>query len=230
MQEPEVELTKSRRRGAPPAFVCRSPVSGVRPELRPVVRRRTSLAAMALSDADVQKQVSAELGSRRQAGASPAWRVPAAASSARPPRFLGPGLSCRASAVGVARGCAGRGWPWGRGAGSAPRLSRGGLALSVQAQPSGKDPQATVFREVGPFFLKFVGKPWLTLTHHLVSLVTRGIRCFFLGNFHFLGNVFAFIRYLISAQKGGVSPLSASSADHRRRQEQRLWGRLRRLY
>lgn len=159
MQEPEVELTKPRRRGAPPAFVCRSPVSGVRPELRPVVRRRTSLAAMALSDADVQKQVSAKLGSRRQAGASPAWRVPAAASSARPPRFLGPGLSCRASAVGVPRGCAGRGWPWGRGASSAPRLSRGGLALSVQAQPSGKDPQATVFREVSPFLLKFVGKP-----------------------------------------------------------------------
>lgn len=59
---------------------------------------------MALSDADVQKQVSAKLGSRRQAGASPAWISPAAASSARPPPFLGPCLSCRASAVGVPRG------------------------------------------------------------------------------------------------------------------------------
>ena len=43
--------------GTPPAFVSRSPVSCVRLKLPPIVRRHTSLAAMALSNADVQKQI-----------------------------------------------------------------------------------------------------------------------------------------------------------------------------
>ena len=41
-QEPEVELTKQRRRGASPALVSLSPVSCVRSDLRPIVRRRTA--------------------------------------------------------------------------------------------------------------------------------------------------------------------------------------------
>lgn len=100
VQEPEVELTKPRRRGAPPAFVCRLPVSGVRPGAPPVRCPPPHVACRH----GPQRCRCAEAGERQarlqggRAGASPAWRVPAGLVG-QASRFLGPGLSRRASAV-----------------------------------------------------------------------------------------------------------------------------------
>lgn len=141
-------------RGAPPAFVCRSPVSGVRPELRPVVRRRACACRHG-----PQRCRCAEAGERQAPAQEASGRIPGLEGprgglvSPSLPGSWGPAsASSGRRRYERAAGLCGSGLALGSRRWLGASSFAGGLALSVRGPAFGEGSSSHGFRKSAPSF------------------------------------------------------------------------------